>query len=280
MQFILSWGSYSSKQTAGCSRHCHLLSRSQNTISPHHSFHCPAAVIPFFWLWFLKPFSVPHSPLSILQHHHPAPWLCPCFTTPPFTSCRLSLEPHSPSIVFYLSCLTRGYTLLSYTLEFLLVKGRTRNPMLRAPLLPGSLYLGTPGRRRWWQSRPRCRRPRRRPWVIIPCGPPGLQESLRKASAVATAVVLQGNSSRSSSAGRERSCTQPPPARPPARLLPPWVHSSRARHELGRKEILCLAAPGPWHQGDVEEILSNVQRLCVVLGSILFLSCFLERCNR
>lgn len=235
-------------QTAVCSRHCHLLSRSPNTISPRHSFHCPAAVIPFFWLWFLKPFSVPHSRLSILQHHHPAPWLCPVSPLLPLppASFLWSLSPQASSST---SPASQEARLTSYTLEFPLVKGSTRNPMLRAPLLPGSLHLGTPGRRRWRQSGPRCRRPRRRRWVIIPCGPPGLQESLRKASAVATAVVLQGNSSRSSSAGWKRSCAQPPPARPPARRLPPWVHASRARHELGRKEIICLAAPGPWHQG-------------------------------
>ena len=87
-------------QTAVCSRHCHLLSHSQNTISPPHSFHCPAAVIPFFWLWFLKPFSVPHSPLSITLlldyalFHQSSFYLWPPFSAASFPKCPLL--PHLP----------------------------------------------------------------------------------------------------------------------------------------------------------------------------------------
>lgn len=49
---------------------------------------------------------------SLTAEHPSAPSPCsltlPCFTTPPFTSCLLSLEPQSPSILFHLTCLTRG----------------------------------------------------------------------------------------------------------------------------------------------------------------------------
>lgn len=49
---------------------------------------------------------------SLTTEHPSAPSLCsltmPCFTNPPFTSGLLSLPPHSPSVLFCLTCLTRS----------------------------------------------------------------------------------------------------------------------------------------------------------------------------